>query len=794
MDAGILALDADVIFFPVRHHSPACARALREVALRVRPAALLIEGPADFNYRIEDLLLPHRLPIAIYTYVRLADESRRGAYYPFCVYSPEWQAIQVAAELGVPARFIDLPWAEMAGSETASHRYADGELRTSDYIGELCRSVGVDDFDALWDTLFEIEPETAPEVYLERCHRFCFQARELDRSVPDTDLRRETFMAAEIRRAREQFVGPLLVVTGGYHSHALYVAVKGEATASPTPERPNTAIEGSGVGGQGLAGHPNAERPNPERLNAIARGISLTPYSYERLDSLTGYESGMPNPGFYHHVWEDRLTGKGGTYRRLLAEVVEALRGRGQSVSTADLIAVETTARGIASLRGHADVWRVDLVDGIIGSLVKDELEQGVRHPFLEAVHEAFRGYERGMLAEGTTLPPLVLDLRAVLREHDLEPQPREKRLELELSVPRDLERSRLLHRLRGLRIPGFERTGGTDLAVREDMSRVWEQWRVQWSPEFEGRCIEASLYGPSLKKATEARLLERARAVERDASQAAALLLDAALMGLRDLSAELSEELVQVIRSDGGFFTVSAALGHLLYLYRYDEAFGTAGAASVGALLEEAYGRALWLLEGLGGAQGVERALLKGIASLVETVRRCPDLPGVDGAELVRVLNRTAADDAQLPLMRGAASGALWSLGEADAGQVGAAMRFAADPDRLGDFLTGLFALARETVQRHPDLVTGIDEVLKGYSDTEFLAALPAMRLAFSFFTPREKHYMATTLLEAHGLKAAAPLAALEVAPEVAARALALESRVVAAARKYGLRGAGDE
>ena len=29
------------------------------------------------------------------------------------------------------------------------------------------------------------------------------------------------------------------------------------------------------------------------------QGIALTPYSYERLDSLTGYEAGMPNPGFY---------------------------------------------------------------------------------------------------------------------------------------------------------------------------------------------------------------------------------------------------------------------------------------------------------------------------------------------------------------------------------------------------------------------------------------------------------------------------------------------------------------
>ena len=47
---------------------------------------------------------------------------------------------------------------------------------------------------------------------------------------------------------------------------------------------------------------------------------------------------------------------------------------RNQQISAADLIAAETTARGLAALRGHAEVWRTDLVDGITGALVKEEL------------------------------------------------------------------------------------------------------------------------------------------------------------------------------------------------------------------------------------------------------------------------------------------------------------------------------------------------------------------------------------------------------------------------------------
>src|SRR5579862_8924079 len=145
MDPGILDTRARVVFFPVRHHSPACARMVRRLALDVRPSVILIEGPSDFNDRRNELTLPHHLPIAIYSYVRRADGARRGAYYPFCVYSPEWQAIRVAVEQGIPWRFIDLPWAEIAAEggedespEAGSQRYADGELRRSDYVAALC--------------------------------------------------------------------------------------------------------------------------------------------------------------------------------------------------------------------------------------------------------------------------------------------------------------------------------------------------------------------------------------------------------------------------------------------------------------------------------------------------------------------------------------------------------------------------------------------------------------------------------------------------------------------------------
>ena len=40
-------LSARMVYFPVRHHSPACAWHVRKLIQQIRPQALLVEGPRD---------------------------------------------------------------------------------------------------------------------------------------------------------------------------------------------------------------------------------------------------------------------------------------------------------------------------------------------------------------------------------------------------------------------------------------------------------------------------------------------------------------------------------------------------------------------------------------------------------------------------------------------------------------------------------------------------------------------------------------------------------------------------
>jgi Family of unknown function (DUF5682) len=772
-------IDAPILFFPVRHHSPAAARLVRQLIINRPPAAILIEGPSDFNDRLDELFLPHQLPIAIYSYVHTADNLRRGAFYPFCIYSPEWQALQTARELGIPVKFIDLPWSARTTDRSIENCYSDETLKRSDYIHILCEKLGVADFDALWDTLCEIDPALTLTQYLERCHQFCWHLRQTDAGISGSDLEREAFMVEQIQTVRSVYSSQILVITGGFHSSALHATLNEPRSIPQTPTR--------GFLPPMLAGS----------TEIVNKGIALTPYNYDRLDNLTGYNSGMPNPGFYHAVWTHRQTRSGSISATLLQQVVKSLRKQKQIASTADLIAVQTLAQGLSDLRGHAEIWRSDLIDGVIGGLVKEDMGQTGTHPFLAAVYQVFRGSDRGRLAPGTPLPPLVEDLHQRLHALDLFPTATKRSIDLDLTPdlqagsPPERTKSALLHSLRLLQIHGIGRTDGTDFTTRTDLTKIWERWQLHWTPDFDSSSIEASIYGATVVEATIAKLQERANRIERNAETATLLLLDAALAGV-DECLEFSDKLVELIRQEGNFLSLARSLHNLLYLYRYDEVLGTAKQEHIAELLAEAFGRGLWLLASLGTPTGEEDLMLKGLGNLLEAYERAGHLLTPYRSQFIQILDRVSQDVQQLPSIRGGAIGALWILGETPMARILETLRYYAQPERLGDFLTGLFQLARETTQRDSHLVLSIDELLLAYSDDEFLKALPALRLAFSYFAPREKNNIAKTLVRSTeaGELATADLLKIPLGADVAMDAIAFESRLFGLLDRYGIRG----
>ncbi len=789
MNKQILALDKRVVFFPVRHNSPAAGLILKRLAEEISPQAILIEGPSDFNDRIDELMLPHKLPIAIYSYTQLSNGSRRGAFYPYCIYSPEWQALQVARAKEIQAAFIDMPWSQMVTPETRLHRYSDRQPQPSDYIKSLCNKVGVEDFNGLWDKLIEIDPDLTVQQYFEICHRLCHHIRYSHSKVSREDILREDFMAEEIRSWMEKLSGRIIVVTGGFHTYALF-----ERLFEHSAEKKSLAVTadddfGEKSGSNFAASNDDYDKMNDREEKGFS-GIALTPFSYKRMDGLTGCEAGMPNPGFYHQVFQDRnCPNESPTYRNLLYAAVVALRKRNEIISAADLIAVESTAQALATMRGNKEVWRLDLFDAVKTSLVKDVLTGNHDHPVLETLNEVLRGSERGRLALGTNLPPLIHDVLAQLEVNELEPEEAERSEQLQLRKDDELNKSRILHQLYCLNIAGFNPVQAASLVGDEDGCIV-EIWAIFSSPEFEATCIESAIYGATLRDAAANLLIERANNPELESEAAAHLLTDACLMGFDELSDALCQRLTQMIRQEPKLNSVGKAALRLLHLYRYDDVLMRKPIEAVKSLLVEAFDRGLWLLEMLGRDQDPDKGVIDAIRALMEVFERCESPLSLNRDYFFEVFRRARLNNNRSASVRGALTGALWTLGEADMTDIVSDVAYFAEPTKLGDFLTGLFDLAREVVQRRPELVRSIDDVIMSYDDEEFLLAIPSLRLAFSSFTPKEIHHLAITLIKALDMPETELISDLQKHPLTAALALQLESRVKETLKKYGLRG----
>nr|WP_062331665.1 DUF5682 family protein [Herbidospora sakaeratensis] len=747
-------------FIGVRHHSPACARLVADTIIALRPAYVLVEGPADMNPRIGELLLGHDLPIAVYTGYRDA-ERRHGSWAPLCDYSPEWTALTAGRDAGAQLRFIDLPAWHPALAEVRN-RYADAEARYAEVTERLCAAFAVDNADALWDHLFEIEPA---DGLAERLAAYFDLVRGDARPAAD-DVAREAYMAHWIRAAvADAGDRPVVVVTGGFHRPALVrLAEEGDRSWPELPEPPGGAVVGS----------------------------YLVPYSFRRLDAFDGYQSGMPSPAYYQHLWE---SGPREAARRLTEAVTTRLRARRQQVSTADLIAAGATAEGLAAVRGHVCPARADVLDGLASALVSEALETplpwatGGRirpggHPVIVEMVAALSGDRVGRLHPSTPLPPLVHAVADRLRAMGLDGS---GEIRLDLRKDADLERSRLLHRLRVLAIPGVVRDSGPHPAGDPVPA---EQWTLTDSDDRMPALIEAGGYGVDPGEAAAALLAERVSGPPADLDVLAGLLFDAALCGVGELTGRVLDDLARAVRAAADLGSLGRTLNVVLAMWRHDGLFHTGGGPAFGTLIAAAVDRALWLAEGVrGGPAPADPRRIEAMAAVRDALTHAATPLGLDVAAALGVADRVAAFSDAPPDLRGAAFGLGWSLRGTAAADPGRAVRGTFTPALAGDWLAGLFALAREEVLHTPGMLELLDELVEAMTDDDFLIALPALRQAFAYFPPRERHLIAARLVALRAGGASGPdLMRLDATPELVAAGMTLDERVDTVLRREGL------
>jgi hypothetical protein len=752
----------------VRHHSPACARLVRREIERIRPAFVLIEGPSDFNPYIDDLRRGHALPIAIFSF-HSSPKGTHASHTPFCDYSPEWQALLAADAIGATALFCDLPaWHPDFGDR--ANRYADPHrlLAHADAATQaLARALGADGQDALWDVLAEQADETALSERLDAY----FALLRRDGAADPAEAGREAFMGRYAAWALSQAAGrSVVLVCGGWHVGAIrQIALSADGTAPMSPSPNEGAVSGS----------------------------YLVPYSYKRLDRFVGYAAGMPSPGYYGEV---HASGLEAAADWAMDKVSQSLREAGQVVSTADRIAWYAHAQALARVRGHTATLRADVLDSALAALLKDALEAAPAwtqpgtvtqdsDAFVLAMLRALSGEREGRLAEGTRHPPLLADVGQRLNDAGLVPARRLRRIEIDWHDPSDRARAHILNQLGILGAPGVTRLAGP---MHADASVLTEAFDIIAHRDWLAALIEASRYGGTLPMAASGRLAERIAQSGGDLDALAAAASEALFANLLDLAPDLVASLQAGAAVSHDIAALGRAGRRIERIYRFGEVFGTASHAGLGTLAETIFARALWLIEGVHNPDEASHSI-DAVLACRDLARECRDLV-LDRAGALSTFARLL--DAAPPALAGAALGYLVACGNEDAAspKVAARVRRFGRPDHLGDFLTGLFALAREEMGSRDEPFGAVDTLVGDWSDDDFLRALPAMRLAFAWFPPRERERLAQTLLRRKGLSqtqaAAEALAWMRqkapILDQAAARAL--EARVAARLSQCGI------
>lgn len=766
--------EAGVHLAPIRHHSPGCALALTALLDEVRPSTVLIEGPREYSALLPALADERtRPPIAV-----LSIDSGHSAFYPLADFSPEWVALRWGIDTGATVDFIDQSWADQHDDDDPGALVrtlqAEQHLAHSAGIARLAAELGCRDHDEVWEHLFELR--TGSQFadwrgYFTEVLAWAALARlECDKALLDGDgtHAREAVMAAMLARHRETSEGPIVVVTGAFHTLALLEAL------DDTPE------------GRWVTGR------NPGDLD-VKRPAWLIRYDHTRLDGLRGYGAGMPAPGFWQRAWDadhSSLT------IDVLLDVATELRAQGEHLSSADIAAAAQHALGLAALRGRAWPGRTDLADAMLSCFVRDD--SGLSGPLGRAIGKVFGGTALGDLPPGQAAPPLVAEARATAaRLRFVVDDGATRTVSLDTArKPRHVARREFLATMRFIGSGFARQTGGADLVSGTGLGQLFEEWEYAWMPPVEVALISISHQGGTLDEVRSRRIAEQLTEQVGNAQAVAGILAELVAMGALDELPAVLAGLQACYDADSSLASVVGSLHRVTGLLTEAGRLALGGhAGELRPLLASGLAASAYLVGPLAEvAESEAEAACRAVLGLRELLRRLRegDLD-VDAEAPARELTRLRQQPTAARL-HGCLVAIAYTDAEIDAAELGtevaAHLHPGADPDRLATFLLGLLQAAPDLILHSPELLDALNARLAELEPEAFFQILPDLRQAFTWLRPAETAQLASQIAERTGAEVAGLDAVLRFDPALAAAAQAVERDLLASLARDGLTG----
>ncbi|MFE7183053.1 DUF5682 family protein [Streptomyces erythrochromogenes] len=552
----------------------------------------------------------------------------------------------------------------------------------------------------------------------------------------------------------------------------------GPGAGSPPGSEPEAPahVDGASAAGHGSAaagaeesapGHgvPAAPGRRPGRAAAAGAGpagpvdtavTSFVPYSFDLLDSRSGYPAGIRDP-----LWQQAVLEAGGDPERLreaasvaLTGLCRELRRAGHTAGTGEAAETLRLACDLAALRELPAPGRGELLEAVTTVLGQGE-PLGRGRALAQALEAVLVGTARGRITPHAPRSGLGPSVEAELAELRLpcpeDPAPREVRLD-PLRSALDGRREVLLQRLL---VCGASYGEPLTVATTGDGTALGTKWRLSWTPSVPARLDLTGVRGVTAAQAAAGTLSETARRAAAEGGPTPAQILAG---------------LAAAARCD---------LPELVDVRLHEAATALPQTATLPELLD-----ALDLLEALhrGHLPGTSAASRSACAALTgdlleAAVRSLPGLAGseepADAAALVALADRAAAhhlglrtDDALAalaasasPLMQGAALAVrvlldldpAEALGDRAAGWIDSAGT--ADSRRaLARRLAGLLTAAGPLLQSSPAALTPLLDRVEHLADQDFLDRLPALRGGFDALAPAARDRLLDTVTERLG------------------------------------------
>ncbi|MFG2617402.1 DUF5682 family protein [Streptomyces sp. NPDC048507] len=734
-----LAASREPYLLGVRHHSPALAAVVPALLEESGAEVVCVELPAEFQPWLTHLADPQTCaPVAL---AGLGADGRL-AFYPFADFSPELAAVRWARSRGVEVVCCDLPLADRgwsaepaapgaaqgpdgtgaagaAGAASGPPRYADGIARAgSGRTG-----------DDLWDRAVEVlAPGCSPEAVRRAALGVGWALRADTGTVSGVDLAREAHMR---RTLADAAAGGRRVaaVVGAFHAPALLPGYAGR------PGQDAEAVVGAGGGTEVVT--------------------SFVAYSFDLLDSRSGYPAGIRDP-----LWQQAVLTAGGDPERVreaasvaVTGVCRELRRAGHTAGTGEAAETLRLACDLAVLRGLPAPGRGELLEAVQTVLGHGE-PLGRGRALARALEAVLVGAGRGRTtphAPRSGLGPAVeAELAALRLPSPEDPAAREVRLD-PLRSELDGRREVLLRRLL---VCGASYGEPVDVAATGDGTALGSKWRLSWTPSVPARLDLAGVRGVTAAQAAAGTLREVARREAAEGGPTAAQVLTglaaAARCDLPGLVDVRLDELARVLPATAALPELLTAVDLVEGLRRGHLPAAPAARERAGALVGDLLDTAVRALPGLAGSDDpADAGALVALADRAAARRL--------GLRMDAALAELTADGS--PLMRGAALAVRVLLDLDTAAGLGA--RAAAWVDgaataegrrALARRLTGLLSAAGPLLDASPAALTPLLDRVDGLADAEFLERLPALRGGFDVLAPAARERLLATVTERLG------------------------------------------